>query len=344
MNFLEQVKSYQRALTRKSRFLSFIMMASGIGLVAAAPFLSYEVSKIECYEKGTMSSSIGDDEVVVLINDWKRKESEIDNLNKEIDKKDERITKLIEESDCDDVVEVIQNEKKELEEANDKLQEKKEEIEKEKDDCRKQLAECKKENEGKNCKKLEAEREKLIIERDRWKNQYQECKEQVINNTGNDECEKLAAERKKLILERDRWKNQYAECKEQIINNTGNGDCSKVELELEKCKARLGENHVTIKELREKIEISKSSSNVSIAGSFVYNEIFYFNNNSFEMKVNLQDDPDWRYALLHNGKDISNNVQSGTNKIYRFKDNNKSYELTLGKEGRTSTKFRLLSD
>ena len=48
MKFQEIVKSYQKALLKKSRFFSSLMLLSGICIVATALFLSYEVSKIEC--------------------------------------------------------------------------------------------------------------------------------------------------------------------------------------------------------------------------------------------------------------------------------------------------------
>lgn len=340
MKFLDQVNAYQRVLSKKSRFFSSIMLISGIGLAVAAPFLSYEVSKLECHEKGTVPSKIGDDEMVILKNDWKRRDQKIVDLEDAIQKKDEKIKAIINDANCDEVIRVIDAEKEELEVTKIRLEKEVIEVEKERDDCRKQLKGCEEEkeimnNQGSECDKLQSEIE-------RWEKRYKQCEEDKGDLLiGMNDCREVEEENDKLTKERDGLLIQVKTCRNEL-SNQGSTDCNKVEEELKICKEQLAENKEIITKLKGELRTSIATSKLNISGTFHYDETFTINNDDFVIIKNLGDDPMFGYLLVHNGKDVSTRMEGLNGAIsYAYTSRKKKYIINFGIEGKRSVKFKL---
>ena len=312
MKFLDQVKSYQKALTRKSYLFSSLMLASGIGLVGAAPFLSYEMSKIECYEEGKSPSKVGDDEMIILKNDWNEKDKVILDLQNNVKIKNERIEVLIKDTDCEDVIKVVQTEKTELIVINEKLEDEKEDAEEERDDFKKQLA---------------------------------ECKEEIINNDNeDDDCQKLAEEKEQLISERDNWKNLYDKCVYTSDNQPIPTDCSKLENKVEQCKQKMSEYIEINAGLKDELNQCKRNMKITLKGTFYNRETFAFNTNKFVVIANYEDGASI-IEITHNGRNVTDKLKGDRLPTYTYTDDNRetTYRITFGSHIKNGVNFSLAS-
>jgi len=344
MKFLDQVILYQKALTKKSRFYSFLMLLSGITLVAAAPFLSYEVSKIECHEKGNAPSGVDENEMIILKDEWERKDRMISDLQQANQSKDRELQNLIDNTDCEEVTRVIQNERDACERARIQLVEDIKVVETERDRYRDRLVNCETEkeeiiNNQKDCSEVEKEKETIIKERDNWKTRYERCqeeKERTINE--KDDCSDLEEKNKSLLEEKVRLERQLTACKNQLEEQGNADDCSKFRAELQECKILQESNDETISDLSRRLENCEKKSKLSMQGSLIYNDAFLLNGNEFLVRPGF----DLQYSLFHNGRDVSKKIRAGDNQgTYRFRDGGLQYKFVFGRAGKESLSFQL---
>ncbi len=121
------------------------MMVSGISLAAVAPFLSNEISKIECETIETEPTQGNSDEVSNLKIELQEKDLLVTQLEKELESKDLEIDKLVSRPDCDVAVQVVTVERDRLNEELNDLEAEAEENVSALNECREQLAACEKE-------------------------------------------------------------------------------------------------------------------------------------------------------------------------------------------------------
>lgn len=303
MKFAAQVASYQNRLRRRSRFFSSLMLVSGVSLAAVAPFLSLEVSKIECVEKGKTGPPGNDGELQSLILQLDVKDKAITDLEAKVERKNQEINKLASNPDCDNLVRVITEEKNRLD-----------------DD----LTEVTAESEAKD--ETITELEQAVEEKTR----------EIADLTSNPDCENLVrvveVERDRLTTDLrevtaaswikdntiERLENALEACEEQSNQPP---DCEKYTAEINELQGAIATKERIITRLRERLQ----KTGVNLSGTFHHREVFIFNGNNFRVDIN-QDDVSSRYDFYRNNKNITKELNNGT---YTFKANGNSYQIKL---------------
>ena len=331
MKFEEQVASYYSKLRRRSRFFSSLMLVSGISLAAAAPFLSYEVSQIECAEKGSVVTPDFSNEIETLKNELEGKDETITKLEQKVEDKIEEISNLGSNPDCDILLQVIENDRDrlatELTEVTSESTVKDETItalEKEMEDRNEEISNL---ASNPDCKNIVQ-----VIENDRDR-----LNEKLTGMTT------VSVAKDKYIAE---LKKAVDECEEKLsrISNS-EPDCGEFTKEINRLEGVITTKDRIIAQLSNTSQEPVRCPTVFLSGTFQYNELFTFNGNQFMVTYNSGDDVGARYKLMHDKKDVSSKIKLVNKRsIYTFKDSNKnSYRITFGKVVKTGIRYSLTS-
>jgi predicted RNase H-like nuclease (RuvC/YqgF family) len=303
MKFAGQVASYQNKLRRRSRFFSSLMLVSGVSLAAVAPFLSLEVSKIECGAKGKEGPTGNDGEVQSLMLQLDGKDEAITDLEAKVEQKDQEIRKLASNPDCDNLIRVITEERDRLDED---------------------LTEVTTESETKDETITDLEHE------------VEEKTREIADLTSNPDCDnlvrvvevdrdRLAAELREVTAASwikdntiERLENSLEACEEESNQPP---DCEKYTAEINELQGAIATKERIITRLRERLQ----KTGVNLSGTFHNREVFIFNGNNFRVDIN-RDDVGSRYDFYRNNKNITKELNNGT---YTFKANGNSYQIKL---------------
>lgn len=310
MEFLEQSKSFQNSLIKKSRLFTTIMLASGIGLVAAAPFLSYEATNIQCYEKSENIIIVNVTDTVVLKSQLQREEMNRNSMQKQI-------RDLQKGMDCSELLENLEVEKEILQE---KLLE-----------CEKELNECLSKDDGSGVLKdkikgLEKAITQLKNDNDELIEALEKC--ESGSNTGNERLSSLQSKVKTLNDEIDRLRESLNECLENGKDESSNMD------------GIIKEYEAQVNDLNDKIALYKkrwkkcereakavASPNVHLEFDLYNNHAFSFNKSTFYLKQNGEGEGVY-CELIHNGNFSLSNYGPSTGP-YLFEDSGNQYELKI---------------
>lgn len=306
MKFLKQARNFQKTLLKQSRFFTSIMLVSGMGLVVAAPFLSYEASSIQCYEKTENVIIINEGETVIMKGELERKDKEIERFKKRLNALDRRM-------DCKDVIDDLESDREELiEQLNE---------------CEKSLNDCI--SNDSDLQGLQDRIDELLEENEKLKKAIEAC------GTDYSEVDELKAEISKLNTEIAVLERKLKACLE---NGAGNDELKKT---IEGLNGKIKRLESLIENYKNKLraceaEKGNSSDKLYFAFRLEDRESFRFNKSTFSRKELRDAAGGIKYELHLNNKSIARNL-SKNGATYKFKDSGKSYRIKLIRQSKVSS-------
>lgn len=297
MKFLKQAQTFQKTLLKQSRFFTTIMLASGVGLVIAAPFLSYEASSIQCYEKTENVIIINDGETVIMKGELERKDKEIERFKKRLNALDRRMN-------CKDVIDDLESDREELiEQLNE---------------CEKSLSDCLSNNS--DLKSLKDRIAELELENEKLKD--------ALESYGTDysEVDELKAEISKLENEIKILQRKLNACLE---NGSGNDKTT-----IQDLNSQVERLNSLISDYKRKLRTCEAEKNRTNNSNKLYlnfrledREQFKFNKITFSRSA-LTNVTALRYEIFMDQNSLANKlVENGD--THKFISGGKKYTLKL---------------
>ncbi len=295
MKFLEQAQAYQNAFIKKSRFFTSLMLLSGVGLVAAAPFLSYETTQIQCYNKSDNVVVVTERDTVVGKGEMRRRLIETNKLKR-------KVRELEGGLDCSELIDDLESDREDLLERLSQ--------------CEKELGECLDAADDGNPSLRTGE---LNAEIERLKKLLAACEKDDDELIGVLDAE--IADLKKQI---EVLKIRLDKCL-----NAPSNDCDGIiegyEKQIDLLKRRIEKYKSIIENCEKKLENASDGGKVFLQVHLRDRDVFKWNEHVFERKIDPANDVS--YVLYHNNRSIKRDLIKNKG-IYDFKSED-GHEYTL---------------